>query len=158
MADDLTRPALDPASVTPRIGSDYPAPFDRPCATRERRALGDAVGLTQFGANLLTLPPGAWSSQRHWHENEDEFVYALDGEVVLITDSGEQTLTRGMAAGFPAGSRDGHHLVNRSDRPARVLEVGTRAAHDHGDYPDIDMTVEVSDGGYRFLHKNGEPY
>lgn len=158
MADDLKPPVLDPASVTPKIGSSYPAPFDQPCATRERRALGDPVGLTQFGANLLTLPPGAWSSQRHWHENEDEFVYVLDGEVVLITDAGEQTLGPGMAAGFPAGRRDGHHLVNKSDRPAQVLEVGTRAASDSGDYPDIDMKVEAKDGDYRFLHKNGEAY
>ena len=158
MANDVKLPALDPATIAPRIGSRYPAPFDEPCATRERQALGDAVGLSQFGVNLLTLPPGAWSSQRHWHENEDEFVYVLDGEVRLITDAGEQRLTPGMAAGFPAGRRDGHHLVNRSDRPARVLEVGTRAARDSGDYPDIDMTVEARDGTYRFLHKNGEPY
>ena len=158
MVENLKAPALNPASIEPRIGSGYPAPFDQPCATRERQALGDAVGLTQFGANLLTLPPGAWSSQRHWHANEDEFIYVLDGEVALITDGGEQTLTPGMAAGFPAGKRDGHHLVNRSDRPARILEVGTRAAADHGDYPDIDMTVETTGGDYRFLHRNGEPY
>ena len=158
MSDDLKPPALDPATIPTRVGSSYPAPFDEPCATRERRALGDAVGLSQFGVNLLTLPPGAWSSQRHWHENEDEFVYVLEGEVVLITDAGEQRLAAGMAAGFPAGRRDGHHLVNRSDRPVRVLEVGTRATQDFGDYPDIDMTVEVRDGSYRFLHKNGEPY
>lgn len=158
MADALKPPTLDPAAVTPKTGSGYPAPFDRPCATRERRALGDAVGLSQFGVNEMTLPPGAWSSQRHWHENEDEFVYVLEGEVVLITDGGEQTLGPGMAAGFPAGKPDGHHLVNKSDRPARVLEIGTRAARERADYPDIDMKVEADEDGFRFLHKDGEPY
>ena len=158
MTDSLKPPALDPDSVTPSVGSSYPAPFGEPCASRERQALGDALALTQFGVNLLTLPPGAWSSQRHWHEKEDEFVYVLEGELILITDSGEQRLTPGMAAGFPAGRRDGHHLVNRSDRPARVLEVGTRAAADYAEYPDVDMKVEISGGSARFLHKDGEPY
>lgn len=158
MTDELRPPALDPDSVARRAGSSYPAPFDRPCTTRERRALGDALGLGHFGVNLLTLPPGAWSAQRHWHENEDEFVYVLEGEVVLITDAGEQRLTPGMAAGFPAGHRDGHHLVNRSERPASVLEVGTRAARDHVEYPDIDLTFEASGGTDRFLHKDGQPY
>lgn len=158
MTDSLKPPALDPETVTPSIGSSYPAPFDEPCATRERRALGDPLGLTQFGVNLLTLPPGAWSSQRHWHENEDEFVYLLEGEVILITDAGEQRLTPGMVAGFPAGRRDGHQLVNRSDKAARVLEVGTRAARDYAEYPDIDLKVELGDGKHRFLHKDGEPY
>ena len=158
MTDSFKPPALDPEAVTPRIGSSYPVPFDAPCAARERRALGDELELTQFGVNLLTLPPGTWSSQRHWHENEDEFVFVLDGEVTLITDAGEQRLAPGMAAGFPAGRRDGHHLVNRSDRPARVLEVGTRAAEDYAEYPDIDMKVEISGPSARFLHKDGGPY
>jgi len=158
MTEDLKPPALDPATVRPRTGSGYPAPFDRACARRERRALGDAAGLSQFGVNLLTLPPGAWSSQRHWHEREDELVYVLEGEVVLITDRGEQCLGPGMAAGFPAGRRDGHHLINRSDRPARLLEVGTRAASEYAEYPDIDLTVETDGDTDRFRHKNGEPY
>ena len=158
MTNDLKPPALDPASVRRQIGSNYPAPFDQPCATRSRAALGNALGLTQFGVNLLTLPPGAWSSQRHWHENEDEFVYVLDGEVVLVTDDGEQRLTAGMAAGFPAGKRDGHHLINRADAPAHVVEVGTRVAEDRAEYADIDMKVEMKGRAYRFFHKNGEPY
>ena len=158
MRTDLKPPALDPASVPQKIGSNYPAPFDQACATRKRAALGDALGLTQFGVNLLTLPPGAWSSQRHWHENEDEFVYVLDGEVFLITDDGEQRLTPGMVAGFRAGKRDGHHLINRSEAPAHVLEVGTRVAEDKAEYSDIDMKVEMEGSAYRFLHKNGEPY
>jgi uncharacterized cupin superfamily protein len=119
---------LDPATVTPRVGSIYPAPFAAPLAGREKRALGDPLGLSQFGVNLVTLGPGSWSSQRHWHENEDEFVYVLEGQVTLITDEGEATLRPGMAAGFPAGKEDGHHLINRGNAPARYLEVGTRAA------------------------------
>ena len=158
MTDAPTPPAIDPAAVEPRIGSSYPAPFDQPCAARERRPLGDAVGLTQFGVNLLTLPPGAWSSQRHWHEGEDEFVYVLEGEVTLITDAGERRLGPGMAAGFPANRRDGHHLVNRSDNAARVLEVGTRTEGDSVEYSDIDMKLQPIEGEHRFLHKNGDPY
>jgi len=151
-------PALDPARLTPRVGSSYPPPFDRPCATRERRALGDPLGLTQFGVNLMTLPPGAWSSQRHWHHEEDELVYVLEGEVVLVTDAGEQLLTAGMAAGFPAGRPDGHHLINRSDKPARVIEVGTRTTESWCVYSDIDMQVEARDGKDRFTRKSGKPY
>ena len=158
MTDSKKSTAVDAGSVEPRIGSSYPAPFDEPCAKRERRALGDAVGLSQFGVNLLTLPPGAWSSQRHWHEGEDEFVYVLDGEVTLITDAGEQRLTPGMAAGFPAGNRDGHHLVNRSDRPVKVLEVGTRLDGDYVEYPDIDMKLEPDKDEARFKHMDGTLY
>jgi uncharacterized cupin superfamily protein len=158
MADRVKPPALDPAALAPRVGSSYPAPFDRPCATRERRALGDSLGLTQFGVNLMTLPPGAWSSQRHWHSDEDEFVYVLEGEVTLVTDRGEQLLTAGMAAGFAAGKPDGHHLINRSDRPARVIEVGTRTERSRAVYADIDMKVETLDGTDRFTRKSGAPY
>ena len=151
-------PALDPAEIAPRTGSDYPKPFDEPCARRDRRALGDPMGLTQFGVNLMTLPPGAWSSQRHWHLEEDEFVYVLEGEVVLVTDAGEQVLRAGMAAGFPAGKRDGHHLINRGEKPATVLEVGTRTAGEHAEYSDIDMKVETRGGVSRYLRKDGRPY
>lgn len=151
-------PALDPARLSPRVGSSYPAPFDRPCRQREKRVLGDPLGLTQFGVNLTALAPGAWSAQRHWHRHEDEFVFVLEGEVTLISDAGEQVLRAGMAVGFPAGVEDGHHLVNRSDRPAKVLEIGSRAAEEFADYPDIDMKVEVKDRTFRFLHKNGDPY
>ena len=105
---------IDPAKVAAVIGTSYPPPFDEPCRTRERRRLGDAAGLTQFGVNLLTLPPGSWSAQRHWHSHEDEFVTVLEGEVVLVTDAGEETLRRGDAAGFKAGDRDGHCFQNRS--------------------------------------------
>lgn len=149
---------LDPASVIPRFGSSYPAPFGEPLAGREKRALGDPLGLTQFGVNLTTLAPGAWSSQRHWHANEDEFVYVLDGEITLITDAGEQVLKSGMAAGFPAGNPDGHHLINRSSQPASYLEIGTRASTEEGQYSDIDMVVRKQNGRFTYARKNGEPY
>ncbi|MCI0431582.1 MAG: cupin domain-containing protein [Rhodospirillales bacterium] len=158
MATSPKPPALDPATAAPIVGSGYPEPFDRPCAGRERRVLGEPLGLTQFGVNLLTLLPGAWSSQRHWHLEEDEFVYVLEGEVVLVTDGGDQVLTRGMVAGFPAGKRDGHHLINRSERPAQVLEVGTRTARELAEYSDIDMKVETRNGVSRFVRKSGELY
>jgi len=156
----LTLPALDPSTVEPYVGFDayYPPPCRAPCSQREWRQLGDAAGLTQFGVNLVTLPPGSWSAQRHWHANEDEFVFILEGEVVLVTDAGEQLLTAGMAAGFPTGRSDGHHLVNRSDRVVRLIEVGTRASSDEIEYPDVDMKLVVRNGAYRCMHKNGDPY
>jgi uncharacterized cupin superfamily protein len=138
-------------------GSGYPSPFDEPCRQRFRRRLGDAAGLTQFGVNLLTLPPGAWSSQRHWHTVEDEFVYVVEGEVVLVTDAGEELLKAGDCAGFPAGAPDGHHLQNRSNRVATVLEVGSRRpADDEVFYSDIDMRAPKGDVGY--VHRDGTPY
>ena len=123
---------IDIATLTPVIGTLYPPPFDAPCRARERIKLGDAAGLTQFGINLLRLPPGAWSSQRHWHTSGDEFVYVLSGEVVLVTDGGEEVLSAGDAAGFRAHDTNGHCLQNRSDREARILEIGTRAPGDTG--------------------------
>ncbi len=105
---------IDIAALVPVIGTLYPTPFDRPCRARERKRLGDAARLTQFGVNLLRLPPGAWSSQRHWHARSDEFVYVLAGEVVLVTDAGEEILRAGEAAGFKAGDADGHCLRNQS--------------------------------------------
>jgi uncharacterized cupin superfamily protein len=138
-------------------GSRYPPPYHEPCSARERRRLGDVAGLTSFGVNLTRLAPGTWSSQRHWHSAEDEFIYVLDGEVVLITDSGEETLCAGDCAGFKAGNADAHHLQNRSSRDALVLEVGTRRpGEDAVMYPDIDLIVPRGRDG--FAHKNGEPY
>ena len=148
---------IDVNAVPVVTGSRYPAPFDAPCAARARQRLGDAAGLSDFGVNLLRLPPGAWSSQRHWHSAEDEFVYVLDGEVVLVTDSGEELLRARDCAGFKAGFKDGHHLQNRSSRDAIVLEIGSRkVAEDEGDYPDIDMRFLKGDAG--FAHKDGKPY
>ncbi len=148
---------IDPSKVPPVIGTLYPPPFDEPCRSRERRRLGDAAGLTQFGVNLLRLPPGAASSQRHWQTLSDEFVYVISGEVVLLTDAGEEVLCPGDCAGFKAGEPDGHHLQNRSDREAVVLEVGSRRpAEDGADYPDIDL--KIAPGTTRYLHKDGTPY
>jgi uncharacterized cupin superfamily protein len=145
---------LDPASVTPRVGSIYPAAFAAAC----RREARSATLGSQFGVNLVTLAPGSWSSQRHWHQNEDEFIYVLEGEVTLVTDEGETVLGPGMAAGFPADAADGHHLVNRGRAPARYLEVGTRAATEEVHDSDIDMTASRRDGKFVFRRKNGEPY
>jgi len=151
-------PALDPATVAPRTGSDYPAPFGALVAARERRALGDALGLTNFGVNLMRLPPGCASSQRHWHSRQDEFVFVVAGEVVLVTDGGEQRLTAGMAAGFPKGRTDGHHIVNRSTSDALLLEVGDRTEGDEVDYSDIDMAVRWIDGEEQYVRKDGTVY
>ncbi len=155
---DLKPPALDPKTLPVRTGSDYPEPFKAAVATRERRGLGDALGLKNFGVNFTRLPPGSASSQRHSHTKQDEFVYIVEGEVVLVTDAGEQVLSAGMVAGFPAGAGDGHHLVNRSDKDALYLEVGDRSANDEVDYPDIDMLVRWIDGAEKYVHKDGTPY
>jgi uncharacterized cupin superfamily protein len=154
----LKLPALDPQTVKPLVGSDYPPPHGKGPAKRERRRIGDAVGLKNFGVNLMRLPPGSISSQRHWHTKQDEFVFVVSGEAVLVTDGGEQLLTAGMAAGFPAGTGDGHHLVNRGDRDVILLEVGDRTAADEVDYSDIDMMVRWVNGEERYLHKDGTPY
>jgi len=146
---------IDLAALPRREGSGYPPPYDEPCRARARRALGDAAGLTQFGVNLLQLPPGAWSSQRHWHAAEDEFVWVVEGEVVLVTDAGEEVLRAGDCAGFKAGEADGHHLQNRSGRPALLLEVGSRRPEaDAVKYPDIDLRWSAA--GY--AQKDGTPY
>ncbi len=147
-------PKIDIASAEERRGSSYPKPFDEPVRGRSYRRLGDAAGLTQFGVNLVRLEPGAWSSQRHWHTLQDEFVMILDGELVLVTDAGEETVRPGDCLGFKAGVRDGHHLQNRTGRPASFLVVGTRLPDDAGEYSDIDMTFGPE--GYR--KKDGTPY
>jgi len=141
-------------------GTRYPPPHNEPCKARVWRRLGDAAGLTQFGVSLYKLAPGVWSSQRHWHTHEDEFVYVLEGELVLVTDSGEEILQAGDCAGFPAGRRDGHCLQNRSGAEAQILVVGSRNNEDHGEYSDIDMVFMPGrysgSGGYR--RKDGTPY
>jgi uncharacterized cupin superfamily protein len=149
--------AIRASDLPARRGSDYPAPHDGPCRERIRRALGDAFGLSQFGVNLLDLPPGTWSSQRHWHERQEELVYVLEGEVVLVTDEGETTLTQGMTAGFRAGTGNGHHLVNRSDTTARVIEVGTRTVEEVAHYPDIAMTVREDAASWAYFTADGRP-
>ena len=150
-------PKIDIDALPVRAGSSYPAPFDAPCLGRTRRALGDAAGLEQFGVNLQRLAPGAWTSQRHWHTTEDEFVWVIEGEVVLITDAGEEVLRAGDCAGFKAGVANGHHLQNRTGVPAVLLEIGTRdPEHDGCDYPDIDMIARPTEEFYR--HRDGTPY
>jgi uncharacterized cupin superfamily protein len=151
---------IDIESIEPRVGSGYPAPYDDPVARRERRALGDAAGLTHFGVNLLRLPPGCWSSQRHWHEHEDELVFVVLGEVVLVTDGGEETLRAGDAAAFRAGVVDAHHLQNRSESEALVLEIGSRAAREAIHYAEADLMLVRTEegGGTGFTHRDGSPY
>jgi uncharacterized cupin superfamily protein len=147
---------IDVAGTPTRSGSDYPPPYDEPCKARLRRALGDAAGLTDFGVNLQRLAPGAWSSQRHWHTAEDEFIYVLEGEVVLVTDGGEEILRGGDCAGFKAGIADGHHLQNRSGVEAVILEIGSRRpVADVVEYPDIDLRWSTTTGE---THKDGTPY
>lgn len=148
-------PKIDLATAPVRTGSRYPAPYDVPCRARHRLLLGDAAGLTQFGVNLLTLKPGVWSSQRHWHRLEDEFVYILSGEVVMVTDAGEEVLRPGDCAAFPAGDENGHHLINRSQANATLLEIGTRTGKDSAAYPDIDLLFDAVRG---YAHTDGTPY
>ena len=150
-------PVLDPATVAERTGSPYPAPLGEPCRNRGKRALGNELGLTHFGVNLTRIEPGAWSALRHWHTRQDEFVYVLEGELVLVTDAGEQTLRPGDCAGFPAGVANGHHIQNRSAREAVMLEVGSRRpAEDGCDYPDIDLVLD--EGSEQYRRRDGRPY
>jgi uncharacterized cupin superfamily protein len=149
-------PKLDLKNVPVRVGSTYPAPFDRVAIKRIRQRLGEAGGLTQFGVNLLQLPPGESSSQRHWHSQEDEFIYVLAGELVLVTDRGEEVLRAGDCAAFPRNTPDGHHLINRSGTMAVCLEVGSRIEDDFAFYPDIDLVFDPAVDGY--THRDGTPY
>lgn len=156
----LHKPALDPRELAPRIGSGYPEPWRSRVLPREKRQLGEALGLTRIGVNLTTLPPGKESSMRHWHTHEDELVYVLEGELVLRTDAGEQRLTAGTCAGFPAGSGDGHQLVNRSSAPAVYLEISNRDGEDVGYYSDadVDLMWNVPQARGRFTRRDGTPY
>jgi len=148
---------LDLAAISVESGSNYPPPFDAPCEGSSWRRLGRAAGLTAFGVNLARIPPGVWSSQRHWHSHEDEFVMVVEGELALVTDSGEETLRPGDCAAFKAGDNDGHHLINRSNVDAVVLEVGNSdPAHDRCVYSDIDMIAEP--GVEAYSHRDGTPY
>ena len=150
--------AVRAADVEAYVGSGYPEPLAAECRNRIKRVLGDVFDLTQFGVNLTTLPPGTWSAQRHWHEHEDEFIYVIEGELVLISDDGEETLAAGMCAGFPAGRANGHHLVNRSGSTASYLEIGTRSPNERSHYPDVDLEARKVGGSFRFTHRDGEPY
>src|SRR3954465_3099069 len=149
-------PRIDLSTVPERKGVGYPPPFDAASAERIRQRLGDAGGIADFGINPTRLPPGNWSSQRHWHSHEDEFVDVLQGELVLGEDGGETILRAGDCAAFPKGSGDGHHMINRSAATAVYLEVGSRAPEDVTTCSDVDMVSTNADG--RFLHKDGAPY
>lgn len=150
----LKLPAVDPSTLTPRTTSGYPEPFRSRVLPREKRPLAAALKLAKLGINLTTLPPGKESSMRHHHSHEEEFVFVVEGEVTLVTNEGEQLLTAGTCAGFPAGTGDGHQLVNRSNAPARYLEVSTHDANDEVEYSDVDLAYEK--GAYS--HKDGRAY
>jgi uncharacterized cupin superfamily protein len=156
----VQKPALEPGSVEAINRSGYPEPYRSRVLPRFKRRLGEALGLTRIGINQTTLPPGKESSMRHWHTLEDEFVYVLEGEVVLRTGSGEQVLTAGMCAGFPAGNPDGHQLVNRSNAPAVYLEVSNRDSADSARYsdPEVDLLWNPPHARGRFTHSDGTPY
>jgi uncharacterized cupin superfamily protein len=149
-------PKIDIAKVPVRASTVYPQPYDQLVQGREKQALGNAVGLTQFGVNLTRLKPGAASAMRHWHQNEDELIYVLDGELVLVEDGGETVLRPGEAAGFKAGVPNGHCLVNRTAQDAVYLEIGTRAAFERAEYPDQDLVFERDQNGLRFTRRNGD--
>lgn len=148
-------PKLDIDALPTRTGSNYPAPFHAQVGGRLRKSLGAAGGLTDFGVNLTCLPPGCWSSQRHWHSEEDECLFVLSGELVLVTDAGEQRLVAGDYAAFPKNVPNGHHLINRSDAMATYLDIGSRSATDVCLYPGIDLD---GDAEGRYFHRDGTPY
>lgn len=151
--------AVVASQVAPRtIPSIYPEPFASRMAGREKRALGDLFGLTNFGINLTKLLPGSGSALRHAHSKQDEFIYILSGHPVLITDAGETQLSPGMCAGFKAGTGNANHLVNRTSSEVQYLEAGDRSAGDSVVYPDEDLQAVFVDGKWKFLHKDGSPY
>jgi len=148
-------PRLDLAAI-PRINATgYPSPWREEMAKRHYRRLGPVSGLSDFGVSHVTLEPGGVSSQRHWHEGEDEFVVMLAGEAMLVEDEGETVLRAGDCAAFPKGVANGHRLVNRSDSDCVFVAVGKLAATDCH-YPDIDMHLDSASGAY--THKDGRPY
>lgn len=151
-------PKIDIAAIAPDTSTGYPDPHRKAVAGRSRQRLARAAGLTQFGVNLCTLKPGAQSSIRHWHESEDELVYVLEGEVILHENDGETTLRAGDAAAWKAGVANGHCLINRSDRDAVLMEIGTRALTDRAAYPDVDMMAVRDEKGARYSRKNGDPF
>jgi uncharacterized cupin superfamily protein len=151
-------PVLDLAKVPVKTGSIYPEPYASMMKGRSSLRLGDAGGLTQFGVNLVTLDPGALSSLRHWHLNEDEFVMVTEGECTLVKDAGETVMRSGDCAAFPAGSTDGHHFINRTDRVARFLVVGSKAPREVATYSDVDLRVEMEGGKARFTYKDGTEF
>lgn len=153
-------PKIDLETAPTRVGSGYPPPFDAPCKRRHRVSVGDAGGLTQFGAYIITLPPEEWSSQRHWHSAEDELVLILEGNPTLIDDDGETELKAGDFTAHPAGDPNGHHMINRTDKDVKYLIIGTRSPEtDSGHYPDIDLAIPANGTPERdFTRKDGSPF
>ena len=152
-------PAFDPADVPESNATSYPEPVRAPNQNRDNRRLGNHVGLRNFGVNLTRIVPGGQSSYRHAHTRQDEFIYVLQGEVVMETNAGAQVLRPGMCAGFPAGTGDAHRFVNRSGADVVLLVVGDRSPDDEVAYPDMDMHAKLgADGKYRFTRKDGTPY
>lgn len=148
-------PVIDPKNVPVKTGSIYPSPYAEMMAGRSSLRLGEAGGLTQFGVNLVTLQPGALSSLRHWHQNEDEFVMITEGECTLVQDAGETVMRPGDCAAFPAGDPDGHHFINRTASVARFLVIGSKAPREVATYSDVDLKVEIEGGKARFTYKDG---
>lgn len=151
-------PKIDIAAIAPRTSSIYPDAFADLVRGRSKQALGNAAGLTQFGVNLTRLAPGAISALKHWHENEDEFVFILEGEATLVEDQTETRLCAGEAAGFKAGERIGHQIANRSQADVVYLEIGTRASREQAHYPDDDLSYTRDETGNHFHRKDGTPY
>jgi uncharacterized cupin superfamily protein len=158
MASATKPPALDPFSVAGEERQPYPAPYNTALKGKVRRAVGDALGLTKIGVGLTELAPGAVSALRHWHAEEDEFVYVVSGEITLVTDDGPQVLKAGMVAGFPASRSDGHRLENRSNAKAAYIEVSNRSAREQVHYPDSDLQLVREGGARSWLHRDGKPY
>lgn len=153
-------PKIDLKYAPVKVGSGYPSPFDQPCLERTNVRVSDAGGLTQFGVNLITLAPGAWSSQRHWHSHEDELVYIISGHPTLIDGQGQTSLAPGDVTTHPAGEPNGHHMINQTDQDVTFLVVGTRnPAQNSGHYPDVDLAIPANGSPDRiFTHKDGTPY
>ena len=149
---------INPQDIPDKKGSNYPDGFSSVVAGRSKKRLGDAAGLENFGVNLVKLAPGSWSALRHWHVKQDEFIYILEGEVTLVTNAGQQILKAGMAAGFPAGEADGHHLINCSNSVATYLEIGDRTPAEEINYPDVDLIAKHNIQGWVFTHKDGREY
>lgn len=151
-------PKIDLSTVPVRRRQGYPEDFRAETAGYEGQRVGDAAGLTQFGVNRVVLPPQARTALRHWHENEDEFVIVMSGEVVLREEDGETVLRAGDCAGFKAGVENGHAFENRTDEPVLLFEIGTRSPDETGHYPDVDLRYEKRDGVVTFVHRDGTPY
>ena len=149
-------PKLDVSNVPVKTGSIYPEPYASMVKGRTSLRLGDAGGLTQFGVNIIILEPSAMSSLRHWHLNEDEFVMMTEGTCIMVQDEGETVMEVGDCVCFPAGSANGHHFLNRTDKIAKFLVVGTKAKREVATYSDVDFKLEiVRDESVRFFYKDG---